>query len=67
MAKCPNCSKTLSCGCQNRKASNGKAVCSNCLTNYENTLKSQSNPTSSVVKDKSLREASGHINLEKFM
>lgn len=36
MATCPNCKKTLSCGCQKRKASDGKAVCSNCITAYEN-------------------------------
>jgi hypothetical protein len=39
MAKCSNCGKALSCGCQKRKASNGVSACSNCLTNYEATLK----------------------------
>jgi hypothetical protein len=38
MATCSNCKKTLSCGCQKRKASDGKSVCSNCLTSYEATL-----------------------------
>jgi transcription elongation factor Elf1 len=38
MAKCGNCGKALSCGCQKRKASNGAAVCSNCIKSYELTL-----------------------------
>lgn len=36
---CPNCNSKLSCGCQKRVASDGKQVCSICLTNYENNLK----------------------------
>lgn len=39
MAKCTNCGKTLSCGCQKRKASDGKACCSACISNYETQLK----------------------------
>jgi len=35
MATCPNCNKTLTCGCQKRKASDGKAVCANCIKAYE--------------------------------
>jgi hypothetical protein len=42
MSTCPNCLKKLSCGCQRRTASNGKVVCSNCLKNYENVLKTDS-------------------------
>ena len=38
MSTCSNCKTTLSCGCQRRTASDGKAVCSNCLTSYEATL-----------------------------
>jgi transcription elongation factor Elf1 len=38
MAKCGNCGKALSCGCQKRKASNGASVCSNCVKSYELTL-----------------------------
>ncbi len=37
MAKCGNCGKALSCGCQKRKASNGASVCSTCISSYENT------------------------------
>lgn len=39
MATCPNCKATLSCGCQKKKASDGKAVCNNCLSAYEKKLK----------------------------
>ena len=28
---CPSCGAKLSCGCQNRKAANGKACCANCI------------------------------------
>lgn len=35
MATCPNCKKTLSCGCQKRKASDGTQVCTNCISTYE--------------------------------
>jgi hypothetical protein len=38
-ATCPNCKTRLSCGCQNRRASNGTAVCSNCISKYETSLK----------------------------
>ena len=39
MSQCPNCKAKLSCGCQKRVASNGAAVCSMCITAYENMLK----------------------------
>lgn len=35
MAACPNCGKVLSCGCQKKKASDGKVVCANCINKYE--------------------------------
>jgi len=38
---CPNCSTTLSCGCQKRTASDGKQVCSSCIQAYESKLKQQ--------------------------
>ena len=41
---CPNCNARLSCGCQRRTASDGKAVCSMCLVKYENTIKLQKTP-----------------------
>lgn len=39
---CNNCKTTLSCGCQQRTASDGKQVCSNCISSYENKLKQPS-------------------------
>ena len=44
MATCSNCKISLSCGCQKRKASNGTAVCSNCITKYEAGIKGMTNP-----------------------
>lgn len=35
MAVCANCKKSLSCGCQKRKASDGASVCTNCIGAYE--------------------------------
>jgi hypothetical protein len=37
-ATCQNCKSKLSCGCQKRTASDGKGVCTMCLTQYEGTL-----------------------------
>ena len=42
-SKCPNCGKQLSCGCQRRTASNGKAVCTSCIAAYEAKLKGNLN------------------------
>ncbi len=39
MNVCPNCKAKLSCGCQRRKASDGKQVCANCSAKYEAQLK----------------------------
>lgn len=41
MTTCPNCKKSLSCGCQKRKASDGKPVCTNCVKSYESKLTRQ--------------------------
>lgn len=38
---CPNCGAQITCGCQNRTASNGATVCSNCVALYEEQLKYQ--------------------------
>lgn len=38
---CPNCGNKITCGCQKRTASDGKQVCSNCITNYENQLRAK--------------------------
>jgi len=39
MATCSNCKNKMSCGCQKRAASDGKSVCSKCVTSYEAGLK----------------------------
>ena len=39
MAACSNCGRVLSCGCQARTASDGKSVCTNCISAYEVNLK----------------------------
>lgn len=31
MAKCPNCGKSMSCGCQKRTLPNGSQGCTSCL------------------------------------
>lgn len=45
MATCLNCRKNLSCGCQKRTASDGKSVCSTCITSYEVRAKKIKNIT----------------------
>tara|TARA_R100001510_G_scaffold57018_2_gene63823 strand:- start:1165 stop:1320 length:156 start_codon:yes stop_codon:yes gene_type:complete len=37
--KCKSCNRTLTCGCQKRKASDGTQVCSSCAAAYEAKLK----------------------------
>lgn len=43
MKSCTNCGATITCGCQERVASNGVKVCSNCITAYENQLSTNNN------------------------
>lgn len=38
MRSCPNCGAQITCGCQDRTASDGKQVCTNCLAFYEQQL-----------------------------
>ncbi len=35
---CPNCGSVITCGCQQRVASNGAHVCSSCHAQYEQNL-----------------------------
>lgn len=37
-AVCPNCNANITCGCQRRTASDGKAICTNCQALYEKKL-----------------------------
>lgn len=41
MTNCLNCQSPITCGCQVRVASDGKKVCSNCITAYEQQLNVQ--------------------------
>lgn len=37
--KCANCGTGLSCGCQQRQASDGRRCCSKCIGQYESVIK----------------------------
>ncbi len=41
MKTCSNCGSAITCGCQERVASNGVKVCANCYVNYEQQLHPQ--------------------------
>lgn len=38
MRSCNNCGATITCGCQDRIASDGKQVCTQCSVQYEQQL-----------------------------
>ena len=38
MRSCNNCGAAITCGCQDRIASNGKQVCTQCSVSYEQQL-----------------------------
>jgi hypothetical protein len=38
MRTCTNCNAQITCGCQDRIATDGKLVCSSCVATYEQTL-----------------------------
>lgn len=38
MRTCTNCGATITCGCQDRIASDGKKVCTTCSVKYEQEL-----------------------------
>ena len=48
---CPNCNSQLSCGCQKRKASDGKDVCTNCMMEYENIVAGITNRENKIQTD----------------
>lgn len=47
MSTCTNCNTKMSCGCQKRTASNGAAVCSTCISQYEASLRLKASTPSS--------------------
>lgn len=67
MSVCPNCNKTLSCGCQRRTASNKVAVCSGCLGSYEKSLKSAPPITPTEKPDLNTWGKDRYKNLSKFL
>ena len=48
---CSNCGTKLTCGCQQRTASNGKMVCTNCVAAYENSLNPNATPENKFIWD----------------
>ena len=46
---CTNCKSVITCGCQVKTSSDGKQVCTRCLTQYENNLKAQCQPIVQTV------------------
>jgi hypothetical protein len=43
MRTCINCGSQITCGCQDRVATDGKKVCSSCVVTYEQHLIAQRN------------------------
>ena len=61
MAKCGNCKSTMGCSCKLRKASDGKACCVNCISNYEKVIKQAkkklgTNPTGVILKTTAIQK-----------
>jgi len=59
MTSCPNCGAQITCGCQQRVASNGANVCQNCVAMYEQSL------VQAKTFDQTLQEAKAYFNNEK--
>jgi hypothetical protein len=43
MRTCTNCGSQITCGCQDRVATNGVKVCASCIVTYEQQLIAQRN------------------------
>ena len=67
MSVCSNCNKKLSCGCQRRTASNGKAVCSGCVSAYEKSLKPVAPVTPTQKPELNAWGKDRYKNLSKFL
>lgn len=44
---CPNCKRSLSCGCQRATAKNGAVVCNSCVAQYNASLENNNSNGSS--------------------
>jgi hypothetical protein len=54
MSKCPNCNKTMSCGCQKRVTATGKVGCTSCIQSLmksEKNIDEQINDTYQSIKN----------------
>lgn len=58
---CQNCGSKLSCGCQKRIATDGREVCSSCVTNYEGMLNAKK---LSVEQEQALKLAAMRAAIE---
>jgi hypothetical protein len=64
MSQCGNCGAKLSCGCQKRRASDGRDCCTSCVSRYEKTLKDKKPKASVEVHHQDVlgSNSSGYIN-----
>lgn len=53
MSKCPNCGATMSCGCQRRVLTNGKAGCSKCFGKAPSSKQTGEAP---IINDSTLKD-----------
>lgn len=60
MRTCPNCGTTITCGCQDKVANDGKRVCSKCVSFYNQSLVQ---PPPPATFDQILQEAKVYFNL----
>lgn len=51
MRTCTNCGTTITCGCQDRVASNGVRVCANCIGTYEAQIAIINNASNFKIKN----------------
>lgn len=57
---CQNCKAKLSCGCQQRVASDKASVCTNCAQSYENMLKVKKNNSAKLNAPSNLQVGLTH-------
>lgn len=56
MSKCPNCGSAITCGCQRRVLSNGRAGCTKCMGKTPSANQTQSTTQSPVVNNATLKK-----------
>ena len=60
--QCPNCSVTLSCDCQQKRASDFTRVCTNCIGAYEAKLAMITKPQNKPEEINKIEEIQKAIN-----